>query len=173
MIAALVVTAAAIGLAYTILRPTPPHTVAMATDPEGSITAELGQRYREILAHDGIEVELVPSAGAVENVARLRNPESAISIAIIPGGITNHQESPGLVSLGTLFYEPLWFFYHGALRQKNHESLRGLRISIGPEGSGTNMSVTRIPCAQRDHRPSQRPTPAALAAGRGREIAPG
>ena len=139
LIAALLVTAAAIGLAYTILRPTPPHTVAMATDPEGSISAELGQRYREILALDGIDLELVPSAGAVENVARLRDPKSAISIAIIPGGITNHQESPGLVSLGTLFYEPLWFFYQGARRQETHESLRGLRISIGPEGSGTHF----------------------------------
>ena len=139
LIAALALTATAIGLAYTILRPTPPHKVAMATDPEGSISAELGQRYREILAHDGIDLELVPSVGAVENVARLRDPKSGISIAIIPGGITNRKESPDLVSLGTLFYEPLWFFYHGQRRQETHESLKGLRISIGPEGSGTHV----------------------------------
>ena len=139
LIAALVVTAAAIGVAYTILRPTPPHTVAMATDPEGSISAELGQRYREILAHDGIDLELVPSVGAVENVSRLRDPKSAISIAIIPGGITNRKESPNLVSLGTLFHEPLWFFYHGPRRPATHESLKGMRISIGPEGSSTHF----------------------------------
>jgi NMT1-like family len=80
----------------------------------------------------------VPSVGAVENVARLRDPKSGISVGIIPSGITNQQQSPDLVSLGTLFYEPLWFFYRATQRPVSHESLRGMSISIGPEGSGTH-----------------------------------
>ena len=115
----------------------------MATDPEGSVSAELGARYREILATNGIEVRLVPSVGAVENVARLHDAKSGISVAIIPSGITNHKESPKLTSLGTLFYEPLWFFYRSSSGMKKHEDLRGRRISIGPEGSGTHaLSLT-------------------------------
>jgi hypothetical protein len=74
----------------------------MAINPEGSFSAELGNRYRELLARDGVELRLVPSTGAVESMARLRNPTSGISIAIIPGGIGNHQEPPGLVSLGAI-----------------------------------------------------------------------
>ncbi len=61
-----------IWLAFSLLRPTPPRSVAMAIDPEGSFSAELGNRYRELLARDGIELRLVPSAGAVESMARLR-----------------------------------------------------------------------------------------------------
>jgi len=137
-IAVVALTSAAIWLAYTLLRPTPPRTVTMATGPERSISAELGKRYQELLARKGIELRLVPSAGAVENIARLCDPESGISVGIIPSGITNQQQSPDLVSLGTLFYEPLWFFYHATQRLERHQSLRGLRISIGPEGSGTH-----------------------------------
>jgi TRAP-type uncharacterized transport system substrate-binding protein len=141
VIAAIIVaalTAFGIWLTFSLLRPTPPRSVAMAIDPEGSYSAELGKRYREILARDGIELRLVPSAGAVESMARLRNPKSGISIAIIPGGISNQQESPGLVSLGTLFYEPLWLFSRGQ-HLESFEQLRNLRISIGPEGSASHV----------------------------------
>jgi len=140
-IAAIIVaalTAVGIWLTFSLLRPTPPRSVAMAIDPEGSFSAELGNRYRELLARDGIELRLVPSAGAVESMARLREPKSGISIAIIPGGISNHQESPGLVSLGTLFYEPLWLFSRGQ-HLESFEQLQNLRISIGPEGSASHV----------------------------------
>ena len=131
------VTSMAIWLAFTLLRPTPPRTVTMAMDPVGSLNAEVAIRYQQLLARDGIDLRLVPTAGAVESVARLRNPKAGVSIAIIPNGITTQRESPELVSLGTLWYEPLWVFSRGRRLQK-YEQLRGLRISIGPEGSGSH-----------------------------------
>lgn len=126
-----------IWLAFTLLRPTPPRSVTMVTDPEGSLNADLAKRYREFFARNGIDLKLVPSAGAVESVARLQDPKSDVSIAIIPSGITTQQDSPHLVSLGTLFYEPLWFFVRGRDLVRP-EQLRGLRLSIGPEGSGSH-----------------------------------
>jgi TRAP-type uncharacterized transport system substrate-binding protein len=145
-IAAIIVTAlTAVGiwLAFSLLRPTPPRSVAMAIDPEGSFGAELGNRYRELLGRDGIELRLVPSAGAVDSMARLRDPKSGVSIAIIPGGISNDQESRELVSLGTLFYEPLWLFSRGK-HLDSFEQLRNLRISIGPEGSASHVLALKF-----------------------------
>ena len=130
-------TAVGIWLAFSLLRPTPPRTVIMAVDPEGSFDAEVGKRYREIFARDGIDLRLVPSIGAVDSIARLQDPKSGISIAIIPVGIANREESPRLVTLGTLFYEPLWLFSHNQ-HLETHEQLRNLRISIGPEGSASH-----------------------------------
>jgi len=140
VLAIVVVTLTAVGvwLTYSLLRPTPPRSVAMAIGPEGSFDAEVGKRYREILARDGIELRLVPLAGAVESIARLRDPKSGISIAIIPGGISNRQQSPELVSLGTLYYEPLWLFSRGQ-HLESHDQFRNLRISIGPEGSASHV----------------------------------
>jgi len=128
VIGALVLTVAAIWIAFAFLHVTPPRTVSMATDPEGTTSAELGKRYRELLAVDGIDLRLVPTAGAVENVARLRDPSSGIDIAIISGGIIDPQQSKDLVSLGTLFYEPLWVFYRGPRIAEIHESMKGKRI---------------------------------------------
>src|SRR5271167_4934732 len=117
--------ALAIWLAFALLRPMPSQTLVMAVYPEGSLNAEVAERYREVLSRKGFDLKLVPSAGAVESVARLRDPKSAISFALIPGGITTEKDSPELVSLGTLFYQPLWVFSRGSLPQR-HEPLRGL-----------------------------------------------
>lgn len=138
LIIAVALTVAAMWLAFTLFNPTPPRTVAMAVDLSGSAASQMGERYREILARDGIDLRLIPSAGAVESVARLRDPKSGVSVAIIPSGITNQSQSPDLVSLGTLGYEPLWIFYRtGTIVRKQHarETFAGKRVSIGPEGS--------------------------------------
>ena len=146
LISAIVVatlTAVGIWLAFSLLRPTPPRSVTMAVGPQGSFDIEVGKRYRELLARSGIDLRLVPSAGAVDSIARLRDPKSGISIAIIPGGITNQEESPQLVSLGTLYYEPLWLFSHKR-HLETHEQLRNLRISIGPEGSASHKLALEL-----------------------------
>ena len=134
---AVVVFATLSWLMFAVLRPTPPRSVTMAIDPEGSFSAEVAKRYHDLLARDGIELKLVQSKGAVESVAWLQDPSSAVSVAIIPSGITNEQKSPELISLGTLFYEPLWIFSRGR-PLRSHKDFGGLRISIGPEGSGSH-----------------------------------
>ena len=131
-------------LAIVLLRRLPQRTVVMAVYPEGSLNAELAIRYQQALARDGVDLKLSPSAGAVEAIARLRDPKSATCVALIPGGLTNEQESPELESLGTLFYQPLWIFARGhPLRSRGH--LRGLRLSVGPEGSSSRaLSLTLL-----------------------------
>jgi hypothetical protein len=82
-------------------------------------------------------LRLIPTVGAVDSAARLRDPNSGVSVAILPDGITNQRESPDLVSLGTLFYEPIWFFYRGSADEDAAAQMTGKRISIGPPGSAT------------------------------------
>ena len=130
-------------LVFALLRSLPQRTVVMAIYPEGGLNAELVKRYREVLARKGIDLELASSVGAVESLARLRDPKTGTSIALVPGGLTTEQESPELVSLGTLFYQPLWIFSRGRLLQRRG-SLRGLRISIGPEGSSSRALSLKL-----------------------------
>lgn len=143
LIALVMLTGVLTWLAFVAFRPTPPRSVTMAIDPEGSFNAVAAKRYRELLRRDGIELRLAPSAGAVESVAQLQDPKSGVSIAIISSGITDEQKSPDLISLGTLYYEPLWGFSRGRVVRK-HEDLVGLRISIGPEGSGSHALATEF-----------------------------
>jgi TRAP-type uncharacterized transport system substrate-binding protein len=139
----LVVLALLIWSGVALLPPMPPRTVAMAIYPEGSFNAEMVKRYQEILARDGVELKAVPSPGAIESLARLRDPKSGTSIALIPGGLTTEQDSPELVSLGTMFYRALWIFARSHLPQR-HGPLRGLRISIGPEGSSSHTLALKF-----------------------------
>ena len=138
LIGLVAVIAAGTWLAFAVSHSMRQRTVLMAVYPEGSLNAELVKRYQQVLARNGIEVKLDPSAGAVESLADLRDPKSGVSVALVPGGITTTQDSPELVSLGTVFYQPLWIFSRGGFPH-GPVPLRGHRISIGPEGSSSRM----------------------------------
>ncbi len=140
----LTIVIAAVWVAFVLLQPTPPRTVIMTTGSEGSAYAEYGKRYREFFAREGIDLQLLPSAGAVENLARLRDPHSKVSVGFVQGGTTDPHKSPELRSLGTLFYEPLWFFYRDVNIEHGMAGFRGKRMSIGPEGSGTRALTLEL-----------------------------
>jgi TRAP-type uncharacterized transport system substrate-binding protein len=143
-VAAAVLLVAAIAVTISIINPTPPRTVVMTTGSAGSAYSEFAVRYREILARDGVELRLIPSAGAIENLNRLNDPRSGVSVGFVQGGITDPRKSPGLVSLGTVSYEPLWFFYRGVNLERGLTGFRGKRMSIGPEGSGTRALTLEL-----------------------------
>ena len=133
-----------LSVVIVLLLPLPPRTVTMATGLEGGAYQEVGNRYRDILALHGVTLELLPTAGALENLARLRDPQSKVTIGLLQNGITSAKESPDLESLGTVFYEILWLFHRGPMDDGGLESLRGRKISIGPEGSGTRALAMEL-----------------------------
>src|SRR5262249_156216 len=132
------VTAAAIACAaFVMLGNMPPHRIGIATGPEGGTYFEAGKRCRTALARENVEVQLVPTPGSVENLALLRDPRSRVSVALIQGGIVSAENISGVESLGTVFYEPLWWFHRREIGGIGLDGLRGRKISIGREGSGT------------------------------------
>jgi TRAP-type uncharacterized transport system substrate-binding protein len=83
---AIAVTAAVIaGASLVMLLTLPPRLIVMATGPEGGNYYELGERYRKVLADEGVQVRLVPTAGSAENLAMLRDPNSGVSVALMQG----------------------------------------------------------------------------------------
>jgi TRAP-type uncharacterized transport system substrate-binding protein len=139
--AALIVTAFAATVVW--LGPLPPRVVVMSTGAPGSDYDLLGPRYRDILKRSGVELRLMPSAGGVENLRRLNDPKSGVSVGFAQGGLTNEAKSPDLRSLGTMFFQPLWFFTRGAPGARLDE-LRGKAMSIGQEGGGTRALTLQL-----------------------------
>jgi TRAP-type uncharacterized transport system substrate-binding protein len=115
----------------------PPHRIVMATGPEGGAYCEIGQRYRAALARENVDLQLAPTQGSIQNLAMLRDPHSGVSGALIQGGSVAADQTSGLESLGTLFYEPMWWFRRREIEGVGVPSLLGRKVSIGPEGSGT------------------------------------
>jgi TRAP-type uncharacterized transport system substrate-binding protein len=132
-----------LGAVVYIVQTLPPRTVVMVTGSEGGANYELGIRYREILAKEGVKLQLQPTTGGLENLARLRDPKSGAGVGFIQGGTTTKKESPELESLGTIFYEPLWLFHRSEIGS-GMLALRGRRLSIGPEGSGARALALQL-----------------------------
>jgi TRAP transporter TAXI family solute receptor len=129
-------------VAYKFVEPAPPKQITIATgQPEGTYY-HLGERYREILARDGIDVKVLRSSGAVENLRLLETGEA--DIAFLKGGIGSMAEPDKFISLGSLYYEPLWVFLNTNLPAKSVLNPKGLRIDIGREGSGTVILVKKF-----------------------------
>jgi TRAP-type uncharacterized transport system substrate-binding protein len=116
------------------LGPLPPRVVVMTTGTAGSDYELAAQEYRTFLKRSGIELKLMPSAGAIENLARLKDKKSRVAAGFAEGGLTSNAQSPELESLGTVFYQPFWLFIRG--EGSTLDSLRGKKVSIGPVGGG-------------------------------------
>jgi len=152
----IVLTIALLAVAYWVLDPTPPRKVVLATGTEQGAYAEFGKRYAQILKTYGVTVELRATAGAAENLRLLRDPKSGVDIAFVQGGAgershrqanavaTEDDDEVGEVSLGSLFYEPVWLFYRIDSAQRllhtpaltSLSQLQGWRVNIGAKGSG-------------------------------------
>lgn len=143
-IAGAVVIVAALCATILYLGPIPPRVVVMSTGSPGGAYDELAKRYQTILARSHVELKLVESAGAVENLKRLNDPHSGVSVALMQNGLTTEKDSPNLVSLGTVAYEPTWLFYQGTAPGVHFEGLRGRKVSIGPEGSGSRAIALEL-----------------------------
>jgi TRAP-type uncharacterized transport system substrate-binding protein len=141
---ALAVVAAGVWMALTVGNLFPSHSVMMATGPEGSAYYEFGARYREVLRQAGIDIRVIRTEGGVENLARLRDPASGVDVAFLESGLTSREQSPDLVSLGTVSLEPLWSFFRGHTQGDVARKLEGKRISIEPEGSATRVLARRL-----------------------------
>jgi TRAP transporter TAXI family solute receptor len=133
---AVLVLGAVFWLAYQFVKPAPPDAAAMSTGGAGGAYQAFGERYRRILARDGVTLELRPSLGSMENLERLRDPASGVAVALLQGGTVTEAEAPELEALGTVYLEPVWIFYRGP-EIRRLDALAGKRIAVGARGSGT------------------------------------
>jgi len=136
--------AALCALAYLLVDPTPPRNVTLATGQENSAYEELGKKYVAALAKHNIKVTLVPSLGSQENLQRLN--DGKVDIAFVQSGSTEQAEAQrkGLVSLGSLFTEPVWLFLREPTKVTQLTGLKGLKINVGPEGTGVPKMFRQV-----------------------------
>jgi TRAP-type uncharacterized transport system substrate-binding protein len=129
-------------LAYVL--PAPPRTVTIATAFKGASFDYFGQRYRERFALANVSLTLRPTEGALENLNLLKDPSSGVDIAFITGGVSDSDHSPGILSLGTIDYLPIWIFYTFVEPLDRLSQLKGKHVAVGPVGSGTRFNAERI-----------------------------
>ena len=150
---------ALLAAAYFLLDPTPPKRVVLATGPEQSDYAEFGKRYAAELRRFGIEVVQKATQGSSANRHLLHAPEHTVDLGFVRGGSSDAVRAADeeasrvpLVSLGSLYLEPVWLFYREeAARRLNPEAtltqlaqLQGWNVNLGARGSGLNGLVGKL-----------------------------
>jgi len=133
---ALVIVAGGV-LAVKLMRPAPPSVIRFLTGPAGSNFRINAEKYKKHIEAHGVKVEVVESQGSLENLRRLIDPKSDIDVAFVQGGLHEGVDLAGLVSLGTMFPLPLLVFERMPESADRLTDLKGKRLAIGPEGSGT------------------------------------
>jgi len=124
-------------VAFQWVKPAPPSRVAIATGRSDGAYYRFAQQYRDRLAREGITLEIRETSGSVENIRLLEDPASGVDIAFVQGGTASAAKTESLVSLASLYFEPLWVFSRTTPGPTDLRALRGRRLAVGPDGSGT------------------------------------
>ena len=129
-------------ITYQYVGAPPPKIVRIATGAKNGAYYTFAHEYARLLANAGISLEVVPTAGSVENLQLLKNGE--VSLALVQGGSATKEDKERLHSLGSLFLEPIWIFTRKQSAIKRFLELKGKRVSIGVAGSGTHLLSTQL-----------------------------
>lgn len=124
--------------AYQFIDPAPPREITLATGEPGGAYEKFGERYADLLSQHGITVQLRNTAGSLENLELLA-ADTDMDLGFVQSGMVKSHPSPGVVALGSLFFEPLWLFLRPGFEVADIQELRGARIAVGAKGSGTRV----------------------------------
>lgn len=136
--------AAVIWATLQFLQPGPPRRVVLASGSEFGLYHRYAQQYKQRLEVEGVKVDERMTSGASENLRLLLDPKSGVDVAFMQGGLAPPQAANDLVMIASLYYEPLWLFYHGNIEINKLAQLAGKRIAAGIPGSGTRALVDQL-----------------------------
>jgi len=87
-------------------------------------------------------LEILNTTGSLENIQLLESGKA--DIAFVQGGVTESADSDDLLSLGSLYFEPVWLFHRNSLNIEQLTDLQHKRVAVGIEGSGTRALAIRL-----------------------------
>jgi uncharacterized protein len=122
----------------------PPSKIVLATGQAGGVYDSFGREYQKRLGAQGLKVELVNTAGSVDNFRRII--EGKVDIAFAQSGTYQTVNDPQhkVSGLAAIYYEPLWIFTKRDIRMEDKMAYRPESVAVGPKGSGTEAIAKAI-----------------------------
>lgn len=129
--------------------PMPPSRLVITTAAADGAYYRHAKQYAERFAEHGIALEVQTSAGSQRNLERLRQSEAPADLALIQGGFgylgtsLERRDRSRIETLANVDVEAVWIF----TRNREIDSLtqlQGLRVAIGPEGSGSRKVALKL-----------------------------
>lgn len=140
----LLLIALALFFAYKFIDPAPPKKIVIATGEADLNYNAFASIYGVYLKKEGITLEVRRTSGDLENLKLLKNADSGVDMAFIQDGVASSEGAGGLLSLGSLYYQPLWVFCRCRADNGHLSDLRGKRIAIGTPGEGSELLARTV-----------------------------
>ena len=137
-------TIALVVLSAYLMGGSPPSKIVLATGQPGGVYDAFGKEYQKRLGAQGLKVELVNTAGSVDNFRRII--DGKVDIAFAQSGtyqVVNDPERK-VSGLAAIYYEPLWIFARRGVSVEGKLSLRPESVAVGPKASGTEAIAKAI-----------------------------
>jgi TRAP transporter TAXI family solute receptor len=139
-----VIVALVVGMVAVLFLGRPPTSFKLAAGQSGGMYATFASALKNDLATVGTTVEIIETAGSVENAELLRTGKA--DVALIQSGTELLTDIGGSSALSEVFYEPFWIFARQGVIEvvDGIPILAGKRLAIGPAGSGTNATARAL-----------------------------
>jgi len=137
-------TIALVVLSAYLMGGSPPSKIVLATGQPGGVYDAFGKEYQKRLGAQGLKVDLVNTAGSVDNFRRII--DGKVDIAFAQSGtyqVVNDPERK-VSGLAAIYYEPLWIFARRGVSVEGKLSLRPESVAVGPKASGTEAIAKAI-----------------------------
>ena len=129
---------------YWLIDPAPPKKIIVSINKQDGNYQAFSSLYGVLLQQEGVTLEIRESEGPVQSLAALRRENADVDMAFVPGGVASLESTVGMVSLGSLYYEPLWIFQSVKHKVESLSEMKGKRIAVGRPGSGSYMLSRRL-----------------------------
>lgn len=127
---------------YQFIPPAPPKQFTLATGSTAGAYYAFGMEYKQDLLKQQMTVNVQPTAGSIDALHLLN--EKKVDVAFVQGGTASDVPTEELRSLASLFYEPLWVFYRQEQTVNYLVDLKGKKVAVGAEGSGTRALAIQL-----------------------------
>lgn len=152
----------AVVVLFVLTRRQETPTIEFLAGPEGSTFYLDALKYKEALAPHGVVVNVIETAGTLENLQRIVEAEKdTATFADAVQGIRNQEEeqleeeaAPGeeaeeskleeISSLGAMYLQPLWVFLLEGTDMEDLRGLSGHKVTSGWEGSSARLLAALV-----------------------------
>jgi TRAP transporter TAXI family solute receptor len=121
-----------------------PTRIRMLSGPDGSSYRKNAEKYKKTIERFGVKVDVISTHGSLDNLRQLANPKAKVDVGFVQGGLTDGIDTSNLMSLGSVFAQPLMVYYRQTDPVERLSQLKGKRLAIGPEGSGARTLALKL-----------------------------
>src|SRR2546428_12952298 len=124
-----------------LVEPLPPRRITFSVGRENGAYHTFAKEYARLAAADGFTVDILTGAGSVETLKRLASGQAMAGF--VQGGTAEAAPTDGLLSLGSLYYEPVWLVHRRTPPPRGPLGPSGPPLPGGEEGGGRRPPAVR------------------------------